>query len=137
MSHFKLPHGRCRGTAGCRSYTVACPVAEGHLAQNAGFANPFLLVNMKIAGNSRCIYSRAHGTQMAENGELDPQWLDLAILGAPRFSVQRPPNTLLKALGPLDGKYGAPQKRQSQPRRILGPLPDLLFLGVLVFLGLF
>ena len=32
VSHCKLPLGECRGTRGCRSYTVACRVALGHLA---------------------------------------------------------------------------------------------------------
>ena len=29
--HFKSPLGRCRGTGGCRRYTVACRTAVGHL----------------------------------------------------------------------------------------------------------
>ena len=33
MSHFKLPLGMCCGAGGCRSYTVACRAAVGHLAQ--------------------------------------------------------------------------------------------------------
>ena len=33
VSHFKLPLGRCRGTGGCHSYTVACRAAVGHLAR--------------------------------------------------------------------------------------------------------
>ena len=41
MSHFKLPLGRCRYTGGvsapgCRSYTVACRAAVGHLADSIG-----------------------------------------------------------------------------------------------------
>ena len=31
VSHFQLPLGRCHGTGGCRSYTVACRAAVGRL----------------------------------------------------------------------------------------------------------
>ena len=34
VSHFKVPLGKCRGTRGCRSCTVACRVTVGHLASN-------------------------------------------------------------------------------------------------------
>ena len=35
VSRFKLSLGRCRGTGGCRNYTVACRAAVGHLENTA------------------------------------------------------------------------------------------------------
>ena len=67
--------------------------------------------------------------QRAANGGLDPSWLDLAFFGAPRFSVQRSPKYLfLKGFGTSGRKIGAPQKRQSQPRRIQPPICGPLIL---------
>ena len=66
--------------------------------------------------------------QRAENGGLDPPWLNLAFLGRPDFQSRDPKTLILKGLGASGGKIGAPQKRQIQPRRIqppiLGPLID-------------
>ena len=53
--------------------------------------------------------------QMAENGGLDPSWLDLAFFGRPDFPVQRFPKTYFKGLWDLS------RKRQIQPRRIQPP----------------
>ena len=33
--HFKLLLGRCRGAGGCRSYTVTCRAAVGHLEEES------------------------------------------------------------------------------------------------------
>ena len=75
--------------------------------------------------------------QRAENGGLDPSWLNLAFLGRPDFESRGPKILVLKGFGASGWKIGAPQKRQIQPRRIqppiLGPLrkisPQRKFLG--------
>ena len=62
----------------------------------------------------------------AENGGLDPSWLNLAFLGRPDFQSRGPQMLVLKGFRTSGLKIGAPQKRQIQPRRIqppiLGPL---------------
>ena len=71
----------------------------------------------------------------AENGGLDPSWLDLAFCGVPRFSVQRSQNLLKCRRGALSRnryfgtsrlKIGVPRKRQIQPRRIQPLIPGPL-----------
>ena len=58
----------------------------------------------------------------AENGGLDPSWLDLAFSGRPDFQFRGPQILVLKGLGSSGWKIGAPQKRQIQPRRIQAPM---------------
>ena len=64
--------------------------------------------------------------QRAENGGLDPSWLNLAFLGRPDFQSRGSKILVSKVFGTSGRKIGAPQKRQIQPRRIpppiLGPL---------------
>ena len=64
-------------------------------------------------------------TKKAENGGLDPSWLDLAFWGAPIFSLEVSiENTCFKGYCDLrtERKMGAPQKRQIQSRRIQPPI---------------
>ena len=50
------------------------------------------------------------GNQRAANGGLDPSWLNLAFLGAPRFSLQRSQNPLKLVFWDLGTEnHGAPQ----------------------------
>ena len=37
VSRLTLPLGRCRGTEGCRRYTVACRATKGHLVLTLQF----------------------------------------------------------------------------------------------------
>ena len=64
--------------------------------------------------------------QRAKHGGVDPSWLDLAFLGRPDFQSRGPKILILKGFGTSGRKFGAPQKRQIQPRQIqppiLGPL---------------
>ena len=65
--------------------------------------------------------------QSAENGGLDPSWLNLAFLGRPNFQSRAPKILVLKGLGTFGRKIGVPQKRQIQRRiqpPILGPLKE-------------
>ena len=68
--------------------------------------------------------------QRAENGGLDPSWLNLAFLGRPDFQSRGPKTLVLKGFGTSGLKIGAPQKRQIQPPRIrppiLGPVLTIL-----------
>ena len=59
--------------------------------------------------------------QRAENGGLDPSWLDFAFLGRPDFPSRGPKTLHNKHFGASGLKIGAPQKRQIQPR--LDPTP--------------
>ena len=49
------------------------------------------------------------GFQRAENGVLDPSWLDLAFLGHPDFQSRGPKLLFFWVLGSLDGNRGAPK----------------------------
>ena len=56
--------------------------------------------------------------QRAENGRLDASWLNLALLGRPDFQSRGPKNHFKLVFWDLWTEIGAPQKRQTQPRRI-------------------
>ena len=55
--------------------------------------------------------------QSAENGGLDPSWLDVAFLGHPDFLSGGPKTLTNKYFGTSGLKIGAPQKRENQPRQ--------------------
>ena len=48
-------------------------------------------------------------SQRAENGGLDPSWLDFAFLGPPYFQSRGPQILIVKGLGTLNGKSGRPR----------------------------
>ena len=53
-------------------------------------------------------------SQRAENGGLDPSWLNFVFLGRP-FQSRGPQILYLKGFGASGRKIGAPQKRENQP----------------------
>ena len=52
--------------------------------------------------NTTPLISKNPEAQRAENGGLDPSWLDLAFLGAPIFSPEVSKPFRISILGPLD-----------------------------------